>query len=222
MDPTLTARTRKIEGSQYRKVFVVGDIHGCLNLLNLALQAQGFSANQDLLVSVGDLIDRGEDSVACLSLIEQPWFAAVRGNHEQMAIDALHGRSVDRWLRNGGDWFFKLPVEEEAIARRLIMLADQLPHIIELVTPDGELTVIAHADYPLNNYHSQQPVDAYAVIWNRDRITESAKGRLTAINGAKRFYFGHTPVEEICKYSNQYYIDTGAVFGGKLTLLQIQ
>jgi serine/threonine protein phosphatase 1 len=216
------ARTLRIEGDQYRKVFVVGDIHGCLKLLEGALQAQGFSAERDLLVSVGDLIDRGEDSVASLALIEQPWLAAVKGNHEQMAIDALHGRNVDRWLRNGGDWFFKLPSAEEARARRLIMLADQLPHIIELVTNDGQLTVIAHADYPLNHYQSQQPVDAYAVIWNRDRITHSANGQLGVISGAQRFYFGHTPVEEICQYANQHYIDTGAVFGGKLTLLRIQ
>lgn len=222
MDPTLIARTRRIDGGKYRKIFVVGDIHGCLDPLSLALQARGFSVKEDLLVSVGDLIDRGKDSVACLALIEQPWFAAVRGNHEQMAIDAIHGQNVDRWLRNGGDWFFKLPAEEEGRARRLIMLADELPHIIELATQDGQLTVIAHADYPLNSYHYQQPVDAYAVIWNRDRIAESSRGHPAVISGAQRFYFGHTPVEEVRHYANQYYIDTGAVFGGKLTMLQIQ
>ncbi len=222
MDLTLLARTQHIDGSSFRKIFVVGDIHGCLTQLNRALEFHQFSVHDDLLVSVGDLIDRGENSVACLALIEQPWFTCVRGNHEQMAIDALMGRNVERWLRNGGDWFFKLPPDEEARARDLIMLADGLPHILELTTADGLLTVIAHADYPLNVYKSQQPVDAYSVIWSRDRITESAAGQLHSIAGAQRFYFGHTPVEEVTQYSNQYYIDTGAVFGGALTMMRIQ
>ncbi|EIC83600.1 metallophosphoesterase [Serratia sp. M24T3] len=216
------ALTQHIDSSKYRKVFVVGDLHGCLTQLNLALESQAFSAREDLLISVGDLIDRGEDSIGCLELIEKPWFACVRGNHEQMAIDALQGRNVDRWLRNGGDWFFKLPPALEARARELIIQAANLPHMIEITTDDGQFTVVAHADYPLNTYISGQPVDDYAVIWNRERITESAAGNLSTIAGAQRFYFGHTPVEEIKKYANQYYIDTGAVFGGHLTLLQIQ
>lgn len=222
MEPDNLARTQYIDSSRYRKIFVVGDIHGCLTQLNQALESQAFSRHQDLLVSVGDLIDRGQDSPACLALIEQPWFVCVRGNHEQMAIDALQGLNVERWLRNGGDWFFKLSAKAEARTRELIMLADKLPHIIELKVQNGQHLVVAHADYPLDRYISGQSVDAYSVIWNRERINESAAGNISTISGADRFYFGHTPVKEITHYGNQYYIDTGAVFGGRLTLLQIQ
>lgn len=215
------AKYQYIKGSQYRRIFVVGDIHGCLQALNRALAAHQFCERQDLLLSVGDLIDRGQDSLGCLSLITQPWFASVRGNHEQMAIDALCGQNVERWARNGGDWFYKLSPSDEARARALIAQADQLPHIIELETADG-VTIIAHADYPLNHYVSAQPVDAYEVIWSRERLAESTAGRIQPIIGAQRFFFGHTPVENVQQFANQYYIDTGAVFDGKLTLLQIQ
>jgi serine/threonine protein phosphatase 1 len=42
------------------------------------------------------------------------------------------------------------------------------------------------------------------------------------ITGAHLFIFGHTPARQPLKYANQMYIDTGAVFGGRLTLLQVQ
>lgn len=215
------AKYQRIDGSQYRRVFVVGDIHGCLQQLNQALSALHFCENEDLLLSVGDLIDRGEDSLSCLALINQPWFACVRGNHEQMAIEAVRGQNVERWLRNGGDWFYKLTSADEARARELITQAEQLPHIIEIDTREG-LTVIAHADYPLTHYSRGQAVDAYEVIWSRQRLEDSKAGSVQPIDGAQRFFFGHTPVENVQQFANQFYIDTGAVFEGKLTLLQIQ
>jgi serine/threonine protein phosphatase 1 len=215
------AQYKQIDGSKYRRIFVVGDVHGCLQQLNRALSAQHFQKHEDLLVSVGDLIDRGEHSISCLSLIEQHWFASVRGNHEQMAIDALKGLNVPRWLKNGGDWFYKLDSAKESIARELIALADTLPHIIEIQSNNG-LMVIAHADYPLNRYEYGQPVDANEVVWSRQRIADSNAGHVKPITGAESFFFGHTPVENLQQFANQYYIDTGVVFGGRLTLLQIQ
>ncbi|EHV10027.1 phosphatase 1 [Escherichia coli DEC4E] len=51
------------------------------------LETIGFDTKKDLLISVGDLVDRGTENVECLELITFPWFRAVRGNHEQMMID---------------------------------------------------------------------------------------------------------------------------------------
>ena len=69
---------------------------------------------KDLLISVGDLVDRGAENVECLELITFPWFRAVRGNHEQMMIDGLSERgNVNHWLLNGGGWFFNLDYDKE-------------------------------------------------------------------------------------------------------------
>ncbi len=56
---------------------------------------------------VGDLIDRGPNSMECLRLIKEPWFFSVLGNHEDMMLDVIsnefkHG--VAQWINNGGDW----------------------------------------------------------------------------------------------------------------------
>jgi serine/threonine protein phosphatase 1 len=84
----------KIDGSKYRNIWVVGDLHGCYTNLMNKLDTIGFDNKKDLLISVGDLVDRGAENVECLELITFPWFRAVRGNHEQMMIDGLSERGT--------------------------------------------------------------------------------------------------------------------------------
>ena len=68
------------------KVYAVGDIHGCYNLLMNRLGEIGFDFENDLLVAVGDLVDRGIQNEECVNLIDQPWFTSVKGNHEDLVI----------------------------------------------------------------------------------------------------------------------------------------
>ncbi|MGP1205287.1 metallophosphoesterase [Serratia sp. CY47279] len=212
----------RIDGSRYRNIYVVGDIHGCYNLLMSQLDELAFDCLHDLLISVGDLIDRGPQNVECLDLITQPWFKAVRGNHEQMAIDALSGRGdVNMWCYNGGMWFFQLDYDQEILARALLSKAEFLPLIIEVVTPSGTV-VVSHADYPSNEYAFGKPVPEEQIIWSRDRFNSIADGITGEITGADHFYFGHTPTRWPARSANQNYIDTGAVFGHALTIVQIQ
>ena len=90
--------------------FIIGDLHGCLSQLNELLAHVGFNPTTDRLFSVGDLIDRGPDSFGCFQLLNQPWFHAVRGNHEEMACMAMSSNREESmggkflWSRNGGQW----------------------------------------------------------------------------------------------------------------------
>ena len=213
---------QRINGADWRNIWVVGDLHGCYTNLMNRLDGVGFDPAQDLLVSVGDLIDRGSENVECLELITMPWFRAVRGNHEQMMIDGLsaHG-NVNHWVANGGGWFFYLDYDKEILAKALAHKATELPLIIELVTGNRKV-VICHADYPHNEYEFDKPVPEEMVIWNRDRVSDAQDGNVSEITGADLFIFGHTPARQPLKFANQMYIDTGAVFCGRLTLVQIQ
>lgn len=214
---------QRINGADWRNVWVVGDLHGCHTLLMNELDKVAFDPAQDLLISVGDLIDRGSENVECLELIVMPWFRAVRGNHEQMMLDGLSGDhgNVAHWLANGGTWFFYLDYDKERQAKASVHKVADLPLIIELVTHDKKV-VICHADYPLNEYEFGKPVDAQQVIWNRERVSDALDGITHEITGADLFIFGHTPARQPLKYANQMYIDTGAVFCGNLTLVQVQ
>lgn len=142
----------RIDGSGYRNIWVIGDLHGCYTLLMNELHRVDFDPTQDLLISVGDLIDRGAENVECLELLQMPWFRSVMGNHERLMIDALSpAGNVNNWLMNGGQWFFMLDTDQEILARALVELVKRLPYIIELNT-GHETIVIAHADYPGGEY----------------------------------------------------------------------
>ncbi|MER4701967.1 metallophosphoesterase [Klebsiella pneumoniae] len=212
---------QKINGDDWRNVWVVGDLHGCYTNLMNRLDEVGFEADKDLLISVGDLVDRGTENVECLDLINQPWFRAVRGNHEQMMPDGIASATHERhWRANGGSWFFYLDYEKERLVKPLLDKVARLPLIIELVTGDRKV-VICHADYPHDEYAFDKPVPEEMVIWNRERVSDAMDGNVSEINGADLFIFGHTPMRNPLTYANQMYIDTGAVFCGNLTLVNI-
>lgn len=213
---------QKIDGSQYKNIYVVGDIHGCYDLLIEELNLARFDNTTDLLISVGDLIDRGTQNLECLNLINQSWFKAVRGNHEQMAIEGLLDNNLDMldcWIRNGGRWFFHLLDEEKAEALDLLRKCKTLPLIIELTMPKGEKVVIAHADYPDNDYEFGKILSTQQILWDRLRLENDSE---ICIDGAEMFIFGHTPTETPLKKGNRLYLDTGAVFTGNLTLLKLE
>ena len=179
---------QRIDGNTWRHVWIAGDLHGCHQRLLNELRDRHFDPYKDLLICVGDLIDRGPDSLHCLKLLKRSWFKTVRGNHEQMAIDALNAGDMTLWSLNGGAWF----------------------------------NIIAHADYPSDHYAWQKPVDKESVLWRRERLSEHLAGKGDAISGADHFWFGHTPLKHRVDATNQHYIDTGAVFGGEMTLVQVQ
>ena len=137
-----------------------------------------------------------------------------------MAIDVvMHKGNRDCWMMNGGLWFFMQDYDNEVLSRACLAKAEQLPLIIE-VNADGKKTVIAHADYPSDEYDFGKPVDERYVIWSRERIGDE---NVREIKGADLFLFGHTPmIKGIEKRANQEYIDTGAVFGYGLTMRQIK
>lgn len=119
--------------------FVIGDLHGMLPLLRTLLDHVHFNPEVDRLFSVGDLIDRGEDSPGALDLLDEPWFHSVRGNHEDMLLDYLlpvadqqyrlsgSGFSGDHaFLANGGEfWFPENPPTPQQKAN-----LEHLPHML--------------------------------------------------------------------------------------------
>ncbi|WP_338556373.1 metallophosphoesterase [Erwinia sp. E_sp_B04_7] len=210
-----------LSGENWRHIYIVGDLHGCRALLDEQLLAWHFNTDEDLLISVGDLIDRGPDSPGCLALVNQPWFRSVRGNHEEMAINALSKGLHRQWIANGGDWFYALEGVEMIEAKHAINRCRELPLILHLQLED-RIVVVAHADYPSSHYAWGAEVDEQKTVWSRSRIERLQRGTGQTITGADAFYFGHTPLKDPLDAWNQHYIDTGAVFGNRLTMVQVQ
>ena len=82
-------RCLRLQSTAKGRDLVVGDLHGHRSLLEQELDRLGFDPSCDRVLSVGDLIDRGPESFETLSLIDEPWFHAVLGNHELMLLNFL-------------------------------------------------------------------------------------------------------------------------------------
>ncbi|MBP4045755.1 metallophosphoesterase [Chromobacterium violaceum] len=217
---------RKLPCNTQGRDWVVGDVHGCFAQLARLLKIIAFDPARDRLLSVGDLVDRGPDSAMVGEWLAQPWFHAVRGNHEQMALDAMRDplRDLERHLRNGGRWLTELsPAERDACVAAL----SGLPLALEVDTEGGKIGVL-HADCPGNDWTAMaarleagQPAaqDSDVLLWARDRVQNGGGG---AVAGVELVLAGHTPQPRAILYDNVMHLDTGAVYGGKLTVFCLQ
>lgn len=215
MNPFVHQYDRNTAGRDW----AVGDIHGMFLLLQTELDGIGFDPACDRLFSVGDLVDRGPDSELALEWIAKPWFHAVQGNHEDMAIRYVTpgNRDAYHYAANGGAWLIgKTPDEQGEYAINLATL----PYAIEVETADG-LIGIVHADVAgetwaemvekFANVTSNNKLKAITnhCLWDRMRIqSEDCSG----ISDVRAVIVGHTPLKRPAVLGNVYHIDTGAVF----------
>lgn len=240
--PGLDCFDRNLDGRDY----VVGDVHGCFDLLAALLARVGFDEQRDRLFSLGDLIDRGPQSAQVAAWLAQPWFHAIRGNHEAMLLDAViadgwslrQGPDTPLWRMNGGGWFFDLSGEEQLGIHRAV---SELGLAFEVALPDGGRAALVHADVLDDSWPATRAFltgeetlrdagDAMMqLLWSRVRAEavarprrrEAAGGKSCDVAGVDVIFFGHTPMRTPVARGNTRWVDTGAAHGGRLSLARI-
>ena len=209
------------------KLWAVGDIHGCYNLLMNRLNEIGFDFENDLLVAVGDLVDRGTQNIQCIELLSKPWFTSVRGNHEDLCIGGLHNESYKRChVANGGEWFYML---DGQVMYNIAKTFAELPVVLE-ISHNGKKFGFVHGHIEQNNWDefketfTQEPTTfrdpSELAMWGRERLDEEKK-QYTHVTGVDAVIMGHTVTQKPCKRDNCYWIDTGAVHWGTMTILDL-
>ncbi|MEJ2042070.1 MAG: metallophosphoesterase [Reinekea sp.] len=197
--------------------FIVSDLHGFRSKLDSLLKQVKFSYAHDRLISVGDLIDRGPESIECLYLIDEPWFWAVRGNHEQMLINAISletDTSWSQWILNGGKWSLGQPKDE---LTKWAESLTKLPLTISLPCQNHNIG-ICHAEY-VQPHWDQRYLETENLIWGRSRLH---KNNETWIDGVDWVFSGHTIVPDVRKLGNSVFIERGAYLNHDLTLINLQ
>lgn len=199
--------------------FVVGDIHGQARDLWRAMEAVGFDVTCDRLFAVGDLIDRGPDSMRCLELAFEPWFFPVLGNHEDFFLGAMieeDQRSLMGLMQNGGGWILS---EDEGDLKAYAAELSRLPLAIE-VPFRGRTIGIVHAAVTSGQWGR---FDLDADIWNRRIADKKVRqtGEVPAealVDGIDAVVVGHNVLDEPRMLGNTLMLDTGADRGNPLTL----
>lgn len=222
-----TERIQRLPPNHRGTDYVVGDIHGHFDVLETALAGIGFDRACDRLLSVGDLVDRGPESHRASDYLAEPWFFAVRGNHEQMMLDAVGGGAVDSaaralWVLNGGAWFDSI---DEDRARALRASIARLPYALTVDLADGRQIGLVHADVSASSWAATTAAIVEAgsdsavldhVLWSRARAGEIQAGLDgwpqrcdPSVAGIDRVFFGHTPLPAAIACGNTRWMDTG-------------
>jgi protein phosphatase len=215
---------------------VIGDIHGCSSELVELLGTLGWLVAPDLsgashpddrvAVFVGDLVDRGPASPDVLRLamgmVDAGTALCVPGNHENKLARALAGRNVQ--VTHGlAETLEQLAAEPPEFSDRVRSFIDGL--VSHAVLDDGRL-VVAHAGLSENMHNRQSGVVRSFALYG-DTTGETDEYGLPVrypwaedYRGKAAVVYGHTPVPEATWLNNTICLDTGCVFGGKLTALR--
>ncbi|UBU63650.1 metallophosphoesterase [Acidithiobacillus ferrooxidans] len=185
--------------------FVVGDLHGCRAMLDTMMTHVGFDPAKDRLFSVGDLVDRGPDSVGCLELLLEPWFFPVLGNHDAMLLAYWSTGSGERqniyrdaFQYNGGTiWAY--PVRD--LADQFVPLLENLPFV--RVVGDGEHRFqVLHAERRDNDTAPFFPIPIWMIRDRKSGTTIILSGASTMLATGAIICFGDAalsrPVNRSC------------------------
>ncbi len=202
-----------------KRIFIVGDIHGCLDMLKRMLDKIHWQPDKDRLIFLGDYIDRGDDPKGVVDFILELEQLSSRiqclvGNHEAAFLDYLSGKEKKLFLMNGGYRTLEsYDATREGPNNHLVPPShmdfyNSLQKYLEL-----EDYYVVHAGFrpgvPLPEQHFED------LVWIRDPFIFSNH------DFGKRVIFGHTPFSEPLLLENKIGLDTGAVYGNKLTCLEL-
>ncbi len=210
--------------NQQGRDFVVGDLHGCFDVLAQALDAVGFNPSGDRLISVGDLVDRGHQNMVALHYLQQPWFHAVLGNHDwSHAWDTTPKFRLSNHNKGDTDWAWDIRDDAEYIA--LSNKLKQLPLLIEVATPHG-LVGVVHAEIRptydtwneakerANKYPTTETCQETFFLTGRTRAKKRAEFNYDKIvEGVRMVVSGHNCMNKPTWIGNSLLIDTGLVYG---------
>ena len=215
---------------------IIGDIHGCHDELVTLLTELGYEVDADGTSArhpagrraffVGDLVDRGPDIPGVLrrvmGMVAEGTALAVAGNHEDKLLRALRGRKVK--VSHGlAQSLEQLDAEPEEFRAQVVDFLDAL--VSHYVLDDGQL-VVAHAGMKeAYQGRASARVRAFALYGEttgevddlglpvRYPWADDYRGRAMVV-------YGHTPVPEPRWVNDTICVDTGCVFGGRLTALR--
>ena len=219
--------------------FVAGDIHGESATLERLLDQVDFRPGTDRLFALGDLVDRGPDSLAAIEWLESKRITlSIRGNHEQMLLERIEARQENpqAYGLTMHPWF--LDGVEHADWPRWTAMIRSMPIAATIHTRTGRVGLVHAAP---TARHWDTTIDKLAAgdsdtLWTAlDNSALTRRDRLSAdlaqhagvpidgnVHGVRAVLTGHTILPAVTRTGCVWHLDTGAgTRNGRLTLAQI-
>jgi serine/threonine protein phosphatase 1 len=196
-------------------LLIIGDIHGCYYIFQKLLD-KFWDSEKELLIQVGDIIDRGKFSPETVSYCKKLSLKFpnnvifLKGNHEFEMIEHYYNGPNENWLRQCGKETIKQYESTQVNIEEDIRWFSKMP-----LYWSNEKVFVSHAGIAKDCINPLDEIKHRSVLWNRDELKNI--GKLQVI--------GHTPCEEDEPFydekSNTWNIDTGSGYGGNLTALRL-
>ncbi len=216
--------------------YICADVHGHFSLLQSQLNDVDFNPHLDRLFSLGDLIDRGEESDHVLQWLDKPWFYAIQGNHERMLINCVESQADSlrfQWFNWGGAWAEDMQEKE---LQQYYDALSQLPIAIELQVAQHKRVALVHAELPeicdwtdieqllraTSSNHIERDLTISTMLWNRPRYLDSVNiAAIAPVENIHHVFHGHTILNQITTLANRTFMDLGSYKTGKIGLIKI-
>lgn len=204
-----------------QSTYVIGDVHGCFYTLMELLAKLPSNAR---IIFTGDLCDRGNFSKEVIEFVSSNNHESILGNHDyamtQHICSALKGIESS-WISNpyaGGSKTLQSYQNDKATIQRHKAWVESLPQYIQI-----EHYFITHA-FALPYYKRHQDEASFkALMYNR--LSSGMKEDYEWEEGYEEYpiinIFGHDDYDEVVRGKNYYGIDTGCVYGRKLTAIEL-
>jgi len=223
-----------IIGMETKRTIVVGDIHGCIDEFDELIKKLSYAKGSDRLILLGDLIDRGPDSVAVVRRAREMDLECVMGNHEHKFIKWYRSSGTKNDVYDSRPHYTQFSDADINYIHRMsdyikvddfvIVHAGLRPHVPLEKQLREDLFYVRYMDddskfislRKINKAGSKEAVNAH--FW-----TES-------FDGAHNVVYGHNVNDrekiriDVHPYTGKtcYGIDTGACFGGRLTAMILE
>ncbi len=197
------------------KSFIIGDLHGCRDMLEKMLAIIPWNPEKDNLIFLGDYVDRGHDSKGVIDLLIKliglsSNVQCLMGNHESLFLEYISGGDTHNFIANGG-----VATIHSYLINGKVFLPPEHIALIKSMKTHIELDdyYIVHAGLMPGIQIDKQTI--YDKLWIREDFIFSE------YDFGKKIIFGHTPFKSPFLGTNKIGLDTGAVFGNKLTCIEL-
>lgn len=198
------------------KVIIIGDPHGCIDELKLLIEKCHYNKELDKVVIVGDLVNKGPDSIGVVRYVQENNFISLKGNHDDFALSHLLNMSELPDLV----WTSELTKEQQRYLEHLPITLS-IPQFNTLVVHAGLVPGL-----PLDKQHlgTLYRIRNVIEVETENGITYFPSERDTEgqpwaslWKGPQHVVFGHDAKRKLQQYEHATGIDTGCCYGGELT-----
>ena len=210
----------------FERTIFVGDIHGCFDELMELLEKVQFDPKSDRLISLGDLMHKGDKSAEVIRFFMENNYEAVMGNHDYYFMQLLQKD------RDPTDEFRTI---KKALGMKRRDLLKWFKHRPKFIEADDFIAVHAGVNPWMEDVADNDIENLYYTRVYHPETREAYRSRNKQANadelvswyrlldessyGARKIIFGHWAKKKLVQHGNVYGLDTGCCYGGRLSAL---